>query len=70
MFKYKVKIRKSYGPLDEGAKLVDGNEYYFTARHYIQGGHANGEVKMVPVDASYPQNGPEFLALGDLEILD
>lgn len=70
MFKYKVKIRKSYGPLDERARLVDGNDYYFTARHYICGGHADGEVKMVPCDPIYPEGGPEFLALGDLEIID
>ena len=70
MFKYKVKIRRSVGPLDERAKLVDGNEYYFSARHYIQGGHADGEIKMVPVDPAYPENGPDFLALGDLELVD
>ena len=70
MFKYKVKIRRSVGPLDERAKLVDGNEYYFSARHYIQGGHADGEIKMVPVDSAYPENDPDFLAMGDLELVD
>lgn len=70
MFKYKVKIRKSYGEISEAAKIVDGKIYYFTARHYIQGGHADGEVKMIPVDAIYPPDGPEYLALGDLEFID
>lgn len=69
MFKYRVKIRKSFGELSEGAKLIDGKEYYFKTSAYIRGGHADGEIMMIPYDESYPKEGPEYLALGDLEII-
>lgn len=70
MYKYKVKIRKSFGEISEEAKLVDNKEFYFIVSSYIIGGHADGEVKMVPVDDSYPDYGPRYLALGDLELID
>lgn len=69
MFKYKVNIRKSYGELSEDSKLVDGKIYKFRPTFRIYGGHAEGEVMMVPMDKNYPKEGPKFLALGDLELL-
>lgn len=67
--KYLVKIRKSFGEISDDAKLVDGKIYNFIPFWYIDGGNVSGEVKMSPCDDSYPENGPEFLALGDLEFV-
>jgi hypothetical protein len=64
--KYLVHIRESYGTLTTEDKIIDGRVYKFVPSGYIQGGHAHGEVKMVPDDDAYPTCGPEFLALGDL----
>lgn len=68
--KYLIHIRHSFGELSTEAKVVDGRIFNFVPSGYIQGGHADGEVRMVPDDPTYPDCGPEFLALGDLMLVD
>jgi hypothetical protein len=67
---YKVNIRKSFGKIGEDVKGIDGKIYAFVPSGYINGGHADGEVKMAPNDSNYPLDAPQFLALGDLEVID
>lgn len=70
MFSYKVTIRKSFGEIPENVRAIDGKVFVFMSSGYIVGGHADGEVRMVPVDKNYPTDAPKFLALGDLERID
>ncbi len=68
--KYLVHLRESFGEISTEGKVVDGRVFNFVPSGYIHGGHAHGEVRMVPSDANYPDCGPDFLALGDLILID
>jgi len=68
--RYIVHIRPSYGELSTEAKVVDGRIFTFLPSGYIRGGHADGEVRMIPSDANYPNCGLDCIALGDLILVD
>jgi hypothetical protein len=68
--KYLVHLRETIGEVSTEGKVIDGRVFRFVPSGYIKGGHADGEVKMVPVDANYPDCGPDFIGLGDLMLID
>lgn len=67
---YKVNIRKSFGEFGKNVEQINGQIFSFVPSGYIDGGHAEGEVKMVAADPLYPSDAPQCLALGDLEVID
>lgn len=68
---YRVRIRRAFfGEVKESAEQIDGKEFRFSRGWHIEGGMYDGEVAMLPLpDQGYPEDGPTWVASGDLEIV-